>query len=124
MAIFSDNDDKEFLKAKQTTTPTKKNKDLETKEIAFDTSFESNIRPKKLDEYIGQSALKSTLKISIEAAKKCNRQIDHMLFYGPPGLGKTTLASVIANELETKIKITSAKFHNNAGFLGARCLFN
>lgn len=108
MAIFSDNEDKNFSKTESKVLPAKKNKDLETKEIAFDTSFESNIRPKKLDEYIGQSALKDTLKISIEAAKKRNRQIDHMLFYGPPGLGKTTLASVIANELETKIKITSA----------------
>lgn len=108
VAIFSDNEDKNFSKTESKVLPAKKNKDLETKEIAFDTSFESNIRPKKLDEYIGQSALKDTLKISIEAAKKRNRQIDHMLFYGPPGLGKTTLASVIANELETKIKITSA----------------
>jgi holliday junction DNA helicase ruvB len=85
-----------------------KSENLETKEIAFDKSFENNIRPKKLDEYIGQSALKSTLKISIEAAKKRNKQLDHLLFYGPPGLGKTTLASVIANELEANIKITSA----------------
>ena len=105
MAIFSDDDDKQ--------QPLKlhieeKSENLETKEIDFDRSFENNIRPQKLDEYIGQSALKSTLKISIEASKKRNKQIDHMLFYGPPGLGKTTLASVIANELDTKIKITSA----------------
>ena len=105
MAIFSDNDNNQQslkLDVKE------KSENLQTKEIAFDKSFENNIRPQKLDEYVGQSALKSTLKISIEASKKRNKQIDHMLFYGPPGLGKTTLASVIANELDTKIKITSA----------------
>lgn len=115
MAIFSDNDEKKTKKIghpnpKSESKPktNQKSVDLETEEIAFDKSFENNIRPKKLDEYIGQSALKNTLKISIEASKKRKRQIDHMLFYGPPGLGKTTLASVIANELETKIRITAA----------------
>ncbi len=108
VAIFSDNEsDKESLKKNQN-NKREKSENLQTKEISFDRSFENNIRPKKLDEYIGQTALKNTLKISIEASKKRNKQIDHMLFYGPPGLGKTTLASVIANELETNIKITSA----------------
>ncbi len=105
MAIFSDDDDiqKPIKPAKK-----EKSENLESKEIAFDKSFENNIRPKKLSEYIGQSALKNTLQISIDASKKRQKQIDHMLFYGPPGLGKTTLASVIANELDTKIKVTSA----------------
>ncbi len=105
MAIFSD--DENIQKPLDINKKTK-NKNLETKETAFDKSFENNIRPKKLKEYIGQSALKNTLKISIEAAKKRNKPLDHLLFYGPPGLGKTTLASVIANELEANIKITSA----------------
>ena len=105
MAIFSDD---ENIQKPLDINKNTKNKNLETKETAFDKSFESNIRPKKLDEYIGQSALKNTLKISIEAAKKRNTPLDHLLFYGPPGLGKTTLASVIANELNANIKITSA----------------
>ena len=105
MAIISDDDNRQ---KPLDINKKAKSENLETKEIAFDKSFENNIRPKKLDEYIGQSALKSTLKISIEAAKKRKKQLDHLLFYGPPGLGKTTLASVIANELEANIKITSA----------------
>lgn len=74
----------------------------------FDRSFENNIRPKTFETYIGQSSLKETLKISIEAAKKREQPLDHLLFYGPPGLGKTTLAGVIANEMGVDIKITSA----------------
>ncbi|MBR5304316.1 MAG: Holliday junction branch migration DNA helicase RuvB [Candidatus Gastranaerophilales bacterium] len=70
--------------------------------------YEKNIRPLTFDDYIGQSAIKETLKISIEASKKRNTHLDHLLFYGPPGLGKTTLAGIIANELNTSIKITSA----------------
>ncbi|MEI8388736.1 MAG: Holliday junction branch migration DNA helicase RuvB [bacterium] len=77
-------------------------------ENEFDKNFENNIRPKTLDEYIGQTQLKETLKISTEAAKKRNEPLDHLLFYGPPGLGKTTLSAVIANEMNSKIKTTSA----------------
>jgi len=73
-----------------------------------DKTFENNIRPKILDEYVGQFHLKETLKISLEAAKRRNEPLDHLLFYGPPGLGKTTLAGVIANEMEAKIKTTAA----------------
>lgn len=101
MAIISDDDNSiKFEKVK--------NEDTTSEETSYDMSFESNIRPKHFDDYIGQSALKSTLKISIEAAKKRELPLDHVLFYGPPGLGKTTLASVIATEMNTNIKITSA----------------
>lgn len=101
MAIISDDDNNiKFDKVK--------NEDTTSEETSYDMSFESNIRPKHFDDYVGQSALKSTLKISIEAAKKRDLPLDHVLFYGPPGLGKTTLASVIATEMNTNIKITSA----------------
>lgn len=73
-----------------------------------DRAFENSIRPKDFNSYIGQSSLLSTLKITIEAAKKRNTTLDHLLFYGPPGLGKTTLAGVIANEMNVAVKITSA----------------
>lgn len=74
----------------------------------FDMTFENTIRPKTFDNYIGQTNLKNMLKISIEAAKKREVPLDHLLFYGSPGLGKTTLACVIANETGSEIKITSA----------------
>lgn len=83
-------------------------RDIKPEIIDFDKSFENNIRPKTFDTYIGQSTLKDSLKISIEAAKKRELPLDHLLFYGPPGLGKTTLAGVIANEMGVDIKITSA----------------
>lgn len=82
--------------------------DIKPESIDFDKSFENNIRPKTFDTYIGQSGLKETLKISIEAAKRRELPLDHLLFYGPPGLGKTTLAGVIAQEMDVEIKITSA----------------
>ena len=100
MAIISDDDN--YKKEKS------KNEDTTAEQTSYDMSFETNIRPKFFEEYIGQSTLKSTLKISIEAAKKRELPLDHVLFYGPPGLGKTTLASVIATEMGTNIKITSA----------------
>lgn len=85
-----------------------KNSVIKPEEIEYDRNFENNIRPKNFESYIGQSALKETLKISIEAAKKREMPLDHLLFYGPPGLGKTTLAGVIAQQMGVEIKITSA----------------
>ena len=85
-----------------------KNPIIKTESIEYDKTFENNIRPKNFDDYIGQSALKETLKITIDAAKLREKPLDHLLFYGPPGLGKTTLAGVIAQQMGCDIKITSA----------------
>ena len=103
MAIISDDDEFEDINK-----CFDKCQDIKPDVIEFDKSFENNIRPKTFDTYIGQSGLKETLKISIEAAKKRDLPLDHLLFYGPPGLGKTTLAGVIATEMSVDIKITSA----------------
>lgn len=86
----------------------KKNPVVKSETIEYDRTFENSVRPKTFDDYIGQTELKETLKISIEAAKKRETNLDHMLFYGPPGLGKTTLAGVIAQQMGAELKITSA----------------
>lgn len=107
MAIISDDD--EFKnRGKCSEKCPDRSEDVKPIAIEFDKSFENNIRPKTFDTYIGQSGLKDTLKISIEAAKRRELPLDHLLFYGPPGLGKTTLAGVIATEMGVDIKITSA----------------
>ena len=69
--------------------------------------FENTLRPKDFNSYIGQERLKKNLKLAIDAAKKRGEPVDHVLLYGPPGLGKTTMASVIANEMGAQIRITS-----------------
>lgn len=86
----------------------KKNPVVKSEFIEYDRTFENSIRPKTFENYVGQTELKETLKISIEAAKKRETNLDHMLFYGPPGLGKTTLAGVVAEQMEAELKITSA----------------
>lgn len=80
---------------------------ISTEVLKEDVSVEPSLRPQTLAEYIGQERAKENLKVYIEAAKMRNEALDHVLFYGPPGLGKTTLACIIANEMGTNIKITS-----------------
>ena len=86
----------------------KKNPIIKSETIEYDNTFENSIRPKDFDSYIGQGSLKETLKITLEAAKKRGKPLDHLLFYGPPGLGKTTIAGVIASQMGVEIRITSA----------------
>ena len=71
--------------------------------------LETSLRPQVLSEYIGQTKVKENMKIYIEAAKKRGEPLDHVLLYGPPGLGKTTLSNIIANEMNAKIKIDKIK---------------
>lgn len=84
-----------------------------------DAGIENNLRPKLLKDYIGQEKAKENLKIYIEAAKSRREALDHVLFYGPPGLGKTTLSSIIANEMGVNLKITSGPAIEKPGEMAA-----
>ncbi len=92
---------------------------VEIEKVTFDSEYEISLRPSNFDEYIGQEKIKANLKIFIAAAKKRGESLDHALFYGPAGLGKTTLANIIATEMGANIKITSAPMIEKSGDLAA-----
>ena len=92
---------------------------IQTEESREDLVYEPKIRPKMLSDYIGQEKLKEMLSIYIEAAKKRKQSLDHCLFYGPPGLGKTTISNIIANELGVNCKMTSGPAIEKPGEMAA-----
>ena len=92
---------------------------ITTDVTAEDERIETTLRPQSLKDYVGQEKLKSTLKVYIEAARNRNEALDHVLFYGPPGLGKTTLAGIIANEMGSSMKVTSGPAIEKPGEMAA-----
>ena len=92
---------------------------ITTEETEEDKKIEGTLRPQYLKDYIGQEKIKSTLKVFIDAAKSRGEALDHVLFYGPPGLGKTTLCGIIANEMGVNLKVTSGPAIEKPGEMAA-----
>ena len=95
------------------------NRIVNTSFMPTEDEYDSSLRPSRLEEYIGQDKVKENLKVYIEAAKMRNDTLDHVLLYGPPGLGKTTLAAIIAAEMGVNFRVTSGPAIEKQGDLAA-----